>query len=343
MPNNYYFEWISVNWRGWTSWKENFQFPIQSKRPCLRWELFSFLIFPSNWTQRTFWIYPKVKFFGKFSFEERLPFVPLENVEKLETSDLWLMETENGVFEATNARWSYLFWTSTSPAAPRTRQDVEGSDKRRKSNSPSRSEQIASDDLFPIRIATLAFANASSCRCRRIQQTLKWTSSFKGQMDSNYDYKTATAIAEWLTLKEQNRQMDEKLASNKERMQLLLKEFPQIGNVVGMLKKEKKPKVEPPSAPAPSVTTTSTSSSVVVGSPSSTTSSGVKRKAPSSLEKPPEKKKTKGTKESLRAKMEELKKESAPPKDRTSAKEKGGGIFHPTSHSNPPTHLDPSV
>lgn len=139
--------------------------------------------------------------------------------------------------------------------------------------------------------------------------------------DENYDWKTATAFEEYLKLKRENREMEVKIGSNKEKMNLLLKDFPPIGNMKGMLRKDKEIKKKketpksPPRSPLPPNPT-----------PTKVKTTGLKRKAPDQS----------GIEGSLTRLENEKKKKTTAQVGRSKAVDQGGDPFHSTSHSSPP-------
>lgn len=139
----------------------------------------------------------------------------------------------------------------------------------------------------------------------------------------NFDWKKAQAVEEYLRLKRETRELERTAAQNREKMKVLLSEFPQIGNINGILRKEKKeePKDEKKEekksekAVAPKV-------NAPVGP-----EKGLKRKisethkALGGILKESEAKRLKTTDAT---------------RGRSASIEKGGEKFHSTSHSNPP-------
>jgi len=136
----------------------------------------------------------------------------------------------------------------------------------------------------------------------------------------NFDLKAAKAVEDYLRLIRENHAMEAKIASNKEQLKLLLSEFPQIGNVKGMLRKEKKSRASA-TAPTPS----DANSSQSTPAPARKVPLSKKRKA----DKSPTLESTLG-----RLEQDRDKKKRRP---REESVEQGGSDFHATFRSAPPT------
>lgn len=144
--------------------------------------------------------------------------------------------------------------------------------------------------------------------------------------DKNFDYKGALAFETWLRLRREAKELEEMLEDNKEQQTSLLKDFPAIGTMKGMLRKEKKRKVP------------EKSDSNLEGTGNSATPPTEK----SSPRTPRKTSKTSSTRELLTKKLAtvEEKRRTSTTKDRRSPKDAGGEVFHPTSSTAPPDTME---
>lgn len=144
--------------------------------------------------------------------------------------------------------------------------------------------------------------------------------------EENFDYKTALAFEKWLKLHREAKELEEQLERNREQQTLLLKEFPSIGSMKGMLRKEKKRKEPEKKDPEPEVTGENKTPPTEKSSPRS--SAKIPKAAP--------------VREELvrkLTKVEEKRRQEAK-QDRRAPKDAGGELFHPTSNTAPPEGMD---
>lgn len=132
--------------------------------------------------------------------------------------------------------------------------------------------------------------------------------------EENFDYTGAKAVEEWLRLKAENKALRNKLRKNNEQMGLLLQEFPVIGNLKGMLRKNKAEGPKEPSKEQPQPT--------IVDD----------RRSPSRTGPTPSKKRPSDSRIEI-DKILKAKKSSK--KQRTAPTDTGAGQFHATSHTAP--------
>jgi hypothetical protein len=141
--------------------------------------------------------------------------------------------------------------------------------------------------------------------------------------EENFDYKLALAAENWLRLHREEKELSNQLQKNREEQALLLKEFPQIGNMKGMFRKEKKKKVEKMETETTTTTTQTSTSSTSVSLPSTPQSDKKTRKRViSEIQE--------------KVSRSEEKRKRRPDQDRNRPREAGGEKFHPTSFTAPP-------
>jgi hypothetical protein len=142
--------------------------------------------------------------------------------------------------------------------------------------------------------------------------------------EENFDWKAAKAVEEYYKLKRETRELESKILKNREQMKALLADFPQIGNINGMLRKEKKKKEKEKKIDDTAVSEESESTSKSEKSGAA----GQKRKSPETPSKP--------LSTILKESEAKRAKKTDAQKGRTAAIERGGTEFHSSSHSNPP-------